>query len=92
MFQKILVPLDGSAPSSKALEYGINVAKNFGSEIILLHVYSRVIPFVAPETGALPTPTVASAEITVEVIEAAKRIGNKILAEAKHAVEKQNFP
>jgi len=92
MFQKILVPLDGSAPSSKALKYGINVAKNFGSEIILLHVYSRAVPFVTPETGALPTPTVVSAEITAEVIEAAKRIGNKILAEAKHAVEKQKIP
>lgn len=92
MFQKILVPLDGSEPSSKALEYGINVAKKFGSEIILLHIYSRAVPFVTPEAGALPTPTVASAEITAEVIEAAKRIGNKILAEAKHTVEKQKIP
>jgi len=92
MFQKILVPLDGSEPSSKALEYSINVAKNFGSEIILLHIYSRAVPFVAPETGALPTPSIASAEITAEVIEAAKRIGNKILAEAKQAVEKKKIP
>lgn len=92
MFQKILVPLDGSEPSSKALEYGIDVAKRFGSEIILLHIYSRGVPFVTPEAGALPTPTVASAEITVEVIEAAKRMGNKILAEAKHTVEKQKIP
>ena len=92
MFQKILVPLDGSEPSSKALEYGINVAKKFRSEIILLHIYSKAVPFVTLETGALPTPTVASAEITAEVIEAAKRIGNKILAEAKNAVDKQKIP
>ena len=92
MFQKILVPLDGSEPSSKALGYGIDLAKKFGSEIMLLHIYSKAVPFVTPETGVLPTPSVASAEITAEVIEAARRIGNKILAEAKHTVEKQKIP
>jgi len=92
MFRKILVPLDGSEPSSKALGHGINLAKKFGSEITLLHVYSKAVPFVTPETGAVPTPSVASAEITAEVIEAARRIGNKILAEAKRTVEKEKIP
>jgi nucleotide-binding universal stress UspA family protein len=36
--QKILVPLDFSDCSKKALQYGITLAKQFGAELILIHV------------------------------------------------------
>jgi nucleotide-binding universal stress UspA family protein len=38
MFQRILVPLDGSQFSARALVYATEVAKRFGAEIILLQV------------------------------------------------------
>ncbi|MDH7477677.1 MAG: universal stress protein, partial [Candidatus Bathyarchaeota archaeon] len=37
MFNKILVPLDGSEHSLKALEVAIQIAKKFGGKITLIH-------------------------------------------------------
>jgi nucleotide-binding universal stress UspA family protein len=45
MFRKILVPVDFSEHSARALEQGIALAKQFGSEIELLHSY-EVMPIV----------------------------------------------
>ncbi len=38
MFERILLPLDGSELAEKALPYGEELGKRLGSEIILLHV------------------------------------------------------
>jgi nucleotide-binding universal stress UspA family protein len=38
MFEKILIPLDGSKLAEAALPYGEEISRAFGSEIILLHV------------------------------------------------------
>ena len=38
MINKILVPVDGSAHSKKALEFACELAKKFESELLLLHV------------------------------------------------------
>lgn len=38
MFDRILVPLDGSRFSGQAVGYAIEIAKRFGSEAILMHV------------------------------------------------------
>jgi nucleotide-binding universal stress UspA family protein len=40
LFQRILVPLDGSEHSFKALEEAAQLAKLFSGEITLVHVYS----------------------------------------------------
>lgn len=41
-FTKILVPIDGSANSMKAVEYGIDLAQIYGCELVALHVlYSQ---------------------------------------------------
>ncbi len=37
-FTKILVPIDGSAGSMKAAEYGADIAQIYGGEIVALHV------------------------------------------------------
>ncbi len=54
MFEKILVPLDGSAYSARAIPYAIMMADKFNSEIILLQVVrpSRPLAPTGP-TGAL---------------------------------------
>ena len=38
MFERILVPLDGSRFSAQALDYAIEIAKRFSSETILIRV------------------------------------------------------
>jgi len=40
LFEKILVPLDGSECSMRALENAIQTAKKFNGKITLIHVYS----------------------------------------------------
>lgn len=37
-FTKILVPIDGSKNSMKAVEYGIDIAQKYGCDLIVLHV------------------------------------------------------
>ena len=38
MFERILLPLDGSEIAEMALPYGEELARSFGSELILFHV------------------------------------------------------
>ncbi len=38
LFRKILVPIDGSATSLRALEIAIDFARRYGSKIVVLHV------------------------------------------------------
>src|SRR5688500_20349530 len=45
--QKILVPIDFSEPSAKALAYSLAFARQFGTKLILLHVVE--IPYAAAE-------------------------------------------
>ena len=40
-FKTILNPVDGSAHSKRATQYAIELAKQFDSQIILLHCHSR---------------------------------------------------
>lgn len=44
LFNKILVPLDGSKYSERALKAAINIAKKFQSELTLIDVYSIEMP------------------------------------------------
>ena len=44
MFRKILVPYDGSAPSDKALQQAVSIAKSLGNnkaDVIVLHVIAE---------------------------------------------------
>jgi len=45
MFEKILVPLDGSEYSWRALEKAVQVSRRFGGKITLIHVYPDSIFF-----------------------------------------------
>src|SRR5947207_14918437 len=44
--KKILVPIDFSDTSKKALQYALRFAEQFGCEIILLHVVEAMHPLV----------------------------------------------
>ncbi len=65
MFERILVPLDGSKFSEQAFPYAFEVAKRFGAEIALLQVISPT-PFISAsmpiiEAGPVFTEPLAQA-------------------------------
>jgi len=94
IFRKILVPLDGSEHSGRALEVAVQIAKNLNSKLVLLAVYP--ITFVPaspdltmPTLGTIPDATSAGL-INIE-IEAARNSGKKILAEAEQKVKSETI-
>jgi nucleotide-binding universal stress UspA family protein len=90
MFQTILVPIDGSEHSFKALKYAAEIARRFESALILLHVYS--LPKPAPISSPMPlggpsTETPPAIEITVELIEKTKQKAQELLNRAAEKTE-----
>ncbi|MBO3753841.1 MAG: universal stress protein [Candidatus Brockarchaeota archaeon] len=73
-FRRILVPLDGSEHSVKALETAVQIALKFGSRIMLVHVY-QVGGFAIS-----PTPV-------EEFIEAIRKMGVSILEDGEKRVK-----
>jgi nucleotide-binding universal stress UspA family protein len=74
LFEKILVPFDGSEHSLKALQVALQMALKFNGKITLVHVYS---------IGGLaisPTPV-------HEFIEAIRKAGAGILADGEKRVK-----
>jgi nucleotide-binding universal stress UspA family protein len=57
MIEKILVPIDGSKTSQKALEYAVDLAKQIGSPIVLLSVIDKSPFYGEPIIPSQSTPT-----------------------------------
>jgi nucleotide-binding universal stress UspA family protein len=93
MFEKLLVPLDGSEHSQRALEIAIQIAKEFGGKITLIHIYSVTVPAViVPEPATLTpagVPVVTPAEVS-KMVEATRAVGNRILTEGEQKVKSAN--
>lgn len=68
MFARILVPLDGSRLSEKALPFAVEIAKRFGSEVVLL----RAVPHTTLQPGLGPESAQAM-EIMIEQSRAVER-------------------
>ncbi|MGD8507032.1 MAG: universal stress protein [Candidatus Bathyarchaeota archaeon] len=81
MFEKILVPLDGSEHSVRASDNAVKIAKKFNGKITLIHVYSGMNPVfvsaITRETG-IPDPKFLS-----KLDEAAREAGANILADGE---------
>lgn len=60
-FQKILVAVDFSDHSDRALDVAIDFAKQFGSELHLVHAFDVRIPLVTPYEVAIPTTFIEEA-------------------------------
>ncbi len=75
MFQRIIVPLDGTPWSEKAVETGAGIAEKFGASLLLLHAYKgedrslRDIAMIQsqPDGGAVVDP-----HLYTSVIEASR--------------------
>lgn len=90
MFEKILVPLDGSEHSLRALDVAIQTAKKFGGKITLIHAYSVAVrPVIMPEPTTLTPPMIpvmTPTEVS-RVAEAARKAGGNILADGEQRVK-----
>jgi nucleotide-binding universal stress UspA family protein len=67
MFERILIPLDGSRFGSQALKNAVEVAKRFKAEIFLLQVVKQAMPVLASSDITPGTESPLSAEISLEV-------------------------
>lgn len=92
LFEKILVPLDGSEHSVKALQTAIQIAKKFSGKLTLFHAYSiTVMPIVVPEPTTLTpsgVPVVTPAEVS-KMVEAARDVGRRILDDAEQKAKSE---
>jgi len=77
IFQKILVPLDGSEHSSRALEVAIHLAKQLNCKLVLLSVYSMVAA-----SGSSP-------ELSLMAIDGSRDRGKEILKKAEEKVNSE---
>lgn len=93
LFQKILVPLDGSEHSTKALEKAVQIAKKFDAKLTLIHVYSvSAQPVLLPEPttmGASPIPYLTGGEIS-KVARIARNTGSRVLDDGEQAAKAEN--
>jgi nucleotide-binding universal stress UspA family protein len=66
VFERILVPLDGSQFSARALPYALQVAQRFGGDLTLLQVV-RPAPMTAPVTSPAGGPLASGAAMELLV-------------------------
>lgn len=70
MYQRILIPTDGSETAKYALEHGLSLAQQFGATVTLLHIVENPLTagYTAPQT--LPY----AAELYQDLLDAGKHI------------------
>lgn len=81
MFQRILVPTDGSALSTEAAEAAIGFAKVCGCELVALAI-AQPEPVLLTAEGALATDGVAQIDV---LLEQARRDAERVAAAAARA-------
>ena len=61
--EKILVPLDYSEDSERALQWGASLAEKYAAKLLLLHVISKAVEEVFPQGEPSITPTSSFSEV-----------------------------
>lgn len=87
MIKKILVPLDGSEHSNKALDFALDLAEKYSAEIKLLTVAQ---PFVVTESMFLTQPMMPP-ETTVMYVNEIETAHKKILQNAYKKVKQSKI-
>ncbi len=83
MFDRIIVPFDGSEHSMHALETAIQISKKFASSITLIHAYMVPPPVTQKPvgmTGSLPYEITLPAEELTKLTKVIRGRGASILA------------
>jgi nucleotide-binding universal stress UspA family protein len=81
MFQRILVPVDGSPTSNRGLKTAIELALDQGARLDILHVIDQMAV-----TPAL-TDGYAAADYVATIVESLRESGHRVLAKAKSAAD-----
>jgi len=89
MYKRILVALDGSEQSCKAVDHAAAIAEKFGSELTLLTVVPRVTLPILPNAG-LGAVTMTSAKNMIQEQEKIKDIYQDILGDAETRVRSEH--
>lgn len=55
MYSRIVVPVDGSKTSDKAMQYAVNMAKHYGASITLIHVVPSIVRAYSEVPLLVPT-------------------------------------
>ncbi|WP_101297128.1 universal stress protein [Halegenticoccus soli] len=79
MYQKILLPTDGSEHTEKALEHALDIAAEYGAELHALYVVN---------TSALPSPDV---DFRDEFVTTGESIGRKAVDAVASRAEKEGI-
>lgn len=82
MYSKILVPVDGSAPSMLGLQEAIRLAKGCGASLRLVHVVNE---FILADAAYVPSVYYE------RLIEPLREMGRKILEDTKATVHQQRL-
>lgn len=86
MYDKILVPLDGSEQAHTAFIHAIEIAKKFNSEIEILHVISFVeqyVPLFPYPSSGINSETIIPEQWIEDYIKNVEENSQKMLEEAK---------
>jgi nucleotide-binding universal stress UspA family protein len=91
LFERILVPLDGSDHSMHALENAIQIAKKCDGKITLVHVYSVLSSGVVPMTMTMYEPVTLPPELITKLADAVRQSGATLLEKAQKKVEAEGI-
>jgi len=94
MINCILVPIDGSEYSRKALEFATDIAQRFNASIVLVHVVSTaaLLPAPVPQVGVPVTPEgVPPPVFSTKMAEDMAKLGSELLARQSSEVEKRGL-
>ncbi len=83
MYEKILVPVDGSPTSQLGLDEAIRVARAMGSTIHLLHVVDET---------SFTSSFEASVALTADVLQSLQSAGQQVLVAAQNYVREAGIP
>jgi len=92
MINRILVPIDGSEYSRKALEFATDIAQRFNASVVLVHVVSTaaLLPAPVPQVGVPVTPEgVPPPVFSTKMAEDLAKFGSELLARQGSEVEKR---
>ena len=89
--KKIMVCLDGSKHSEKALIQAIEIAKTFDSKIFLVHVVEPTVVLSTMQSPADPYWGSISAPLIESSLNKEQKEGNKILTKNSRILEKENI-
>ena len=90
-FKNILVPVDGSEHSSRAIKYATEIASKFNSKLTLLHAYFFTLPVTtSPVLPEAPHYAVMTQESINVLSQKTKKDANQILVQATNLVKEKN--